>query len=55
MERGCIAFRCVRRQWYYCCADCRERDVCRSPCQNDPAICGLARKNVPRAKEVKSF
>lgn len=55
MERGCIAFRCVRRQGYFCCTDCRERDVCKFSCQNDPAICGLARDKTPGVKEVKEY
>lgn len=55
MERGCVIFRCVRRQGHFCCADCRERDVCKSPCQNDPAACGAAREKAPGAKEVKEY
>lgn len=55
MERGCINFRCVRRQRYFCCADCREQDVCPVPCQNSPERCRLARENVPKNKEVKEY
>ncbi len=55
MERGCINFRCVRRQGYFCCADCRERDVCGRACQNGPERCVLAREKVPRAKDVKEY
>ena len=52
MERGCINFRCVRRRGYFCCADCRERELCQVPCQNSPERCGLAMENVPKNKEV---
>ncbi len=45
MERGCILFKCLRRR-YYCCADCRKRDICRNPCQNTPEKCGLARETM---------
>ena len=55
MERGCINFRCVRRRGYFCCADCRERDLCPVPCQNSPERCGLARNEVPSSYEVNSF
>lgn len=53
--RGCAIFRCLRRQGYYCCADCRERDVCRRDCHNDPERCGLVRERVPRKKDVEEF
>lgn len=55
MERGCVQFRCLRRQGYYCCADCRERDVCRRDCHNDPAVCGLVRERAPSIKEAKEY
>lgn len=55
MERGCINFRCVRRRGYFCCADCRERELCPVPCQNSLERCGLARENVPKNKEVKEY
>lgn len=56
MERGCINFKCLRRQGYFCCADCRERDVCRrGPCENSPERCGLVRDKAPRKKEVKEY
>ena len=55
MERGCINFRCVRRRGCFCCADCREQDVCQVACQNSPERCGLARENVPGNKEVREY
>ena len=55
MEAACLILRCVRRQGHFCCADCRERDVCKSSCQNDPAVCGAAREKAPGAKEVKEY
>lgn len=53
MERGCAILRCVRRQGYYCCADCRERDVCKRVCHNDPERCGMVRDRASRKKEDK--
>lgn len=53
--RGCATLRCVRRRGYYCCADCRERNLCRRACQNDPAVCGLVRDRAPSIKEAKEY
>ncbi len=55
MERGCINFKCVRRRGYFCCADCRERELCQVPCQNSPERCGLARNEVPSSYEAANF
>lgn len=55
MERDCINFRCIRRRGYFCCADCRERDVCRNPCQNGPERCGFVREKVPSSYEAVNF
>ena len=55
MYRGCINFRCLRRQGYFCCADCRERDVCRRACRNDPERCGLVRDKIPSTYEAVNF
>ncbi len=54
-ERGCINFKCLRRRGYFCCADCRERDVCGRACLNTPERCGLAREKAPRDKEVREY
>lgn len=55
MERGCVAFRCLRRRGYFCCADCGERGICRRPCLNSPEICGLSRENAPGEREDKEY
>ena len=41
-KHRCEVFHCHRRKDRYCCFYCKWKWICKSPCRNDPAKCGLA-------------